>query len=81
MRRNRSRHNPGVREDSDPFARFRAVVFDDPSLEQRLREIVDWNAFATESIAAAAARGIELTREGLDDERREAQRVWRDRWV
>ena len=68
-------------EDSDPFGRFRAVVFNDPALQRRLREIVDWPAFADEAIAAAATRGIELTREGLDDERRQAQRAWRDRWV
>jgi hypothetical protein len=72
---------PAVREDSDPFACFRAAVLDDPSLQQRLREIVDWQAFADEAIPAAAARGIELTREGLDDERRRAQQAWRDRWV
>ena len=70
-----------MREDSDPFARFRAVVFDDPALERRLREIAGWDAFVTDAIAAAAAHGIELTRQGLDDERRQAQRVWRDRWV
>jgi hypothetical protein len=70
-----------VPDDTDRFARFRAVVLDDPALQQRLREVVGWDAFVTDVIDAAAARGIELTREGLDDERRQAQRVWRDRWV
>ncbi len=70
-----------MEEDSDPFARFRAAVLDDPLLQQRLHEIVDWQAFADEAIAIAAAHGIELTREGLDDERRQALRAWRDRWV
>jgi hypothetical protein len=72
---------PAVPEDSDPFARFRAVVFDDPALERQLREIVGWDAFVTDVTTAAAALGIELTREDLDAERREAQRMWRDRWV
>jgi hypothetical protein len=73
--------NRGVPENADPFARFRAVVFDDPALQTQLREIVDWDAFVAEAIGAAAARGIELTRGDLDAERRQALLAWRDRWV
>ena len=73
--------NRDVPKDADPFERFRAVVFNDTALQRQLREIVDWDAFVAEVIAAAAVRGIELTREDLDEERRQAQLAWRDRWV
>lgn len=59
------------------FDRFRAAVLDDPSLEQRLREADDWEAFAAASLAAAAERGIELTLAELEDARRRADLAWR----
>jgi hypothetical protein len=61
---------------SDSFARFRAAVLDDESLQQRLRTIADWQTFVTEAVAAAAELGIALTPEELDDTRRQAQLAW-----
>ena len=65
----------------DNVARFQAAVLDDPSLEQRLRTIDDWDAFVTEALAAAAKRGIALTATELEAERRRAQIAWLARWA
>jgi Nif11 domain len=66
---------------SDAFARFRAAVLDDESLQERLRAIADWQTFIAASVAAAAELGIQLTPDELDDARRQALHHWRDRWV
>jgi hypothetical protein len=65
----------------DAFARFHAVVLDEPELERRLRVLDDWDAFTSEAIAEARARGIELTTDELEAERRQAQLGWLTRWV
>ncbi|HEX7626593.1 MAG TPA: hypothetical protein VF379_06010, partial [Gaiellaceae bacterium] len=59
-------------EHVDRFVRFRRAVLDEPELEQRLRMLDDWAAFATVAIAEAGARGIELTTDELEAERRHA---------
>ena len=61
---------------SDSFARFRAAVLDDESLQERLRVIADWQTFVAEAVAAAAELGIRLTPDELDDARRQAQLAW-----
>jgi hypothetical protein len=66
---------------SDSFARFRAAVLDDESLQERLRVIADWQTFVAEAVAAAAELGIRVTPDELDDARQHALRSWRDRWV
>ncbi|HEX7526134.1 MAG TPA: hypothetical protein VF327_07475 [Gaiellaceae bacterium] len=68
-------------EDADRFVRFRAAVLNEPELEQRLRALDDWAAFAVEAIAEAGARGIELTTDELEAERRQAQLSWLTRWA
>lgn len=65
----------------DDFVRFRAVVFGEPELEQRLRALDNWDAFAAEAIRAAGERDIELTVDELEAERREAQLGWLARWA
>ena len=61
---------------SDSFARFRAAVLDDESLQERLRVIADWQTFVADAVAAAAELGIRLTPDELDDARRQAQLAW-----
>ena len=63
------------------FARFRTVVFAEPALEERLRALDEWDAFAAEVVRAAGERGIALTIAELDAERREAQLGWLARWA
>jgi Nif11 domain len=70
-----------VRERLTAFAEFRAAVLDDPSLQERLRGIADWQTFVAEAIAAAAERGVELTPELLEDERRREHLAWLTRAV
>jgi uncharacterized coiled-coil protein SlyX len=70
-----------VPEDADRFVRFRRAVLDEPELEQRLRALDDWVAFAAVAIAEAAARGVELTTDELEAERRQAQLGWLTRWA
>ena len=65
----------------DNVARFRAAVLGDPSLEQQLRTIGDWETFVPEALAAAAERGIALTVAELEAERRRAQLAWLSRWA
>jgi hypothetical protein len=40
------------------FARFHAIVLDDPALQQRLRTIDEWEPFTAEVIAAARGVGV-----------------------
>jgi hypothetical protein len=63
------------------FARFRDAVFGEPELEQRLRAVDDWDAFAAEAVRAARERGIALAVDELDAERRQAQLGWLARWA
>ncbi len=65
----------------DAFARFHAVVLDEPELERRLRVLGDWDAFVSEAIAEAGSRGIALGTDALEDERRRAQLGWLTRWA
>jgi [ribosomal protein S5]-alanine N-acetyltransferase len=65
----------------DNVARLQAAVLGDPSLEQRLRTIDDWDAFVTEALAIAAKLGIALTAAELEAERRRAQIAWLARWA
>jgi hypothetical protein len=74
-------HNRRVPEDADRFVRFRRAVLDEPELEQRLRALDDWATFAASAIAEAGARGIELTTDELEAERRRAQLGWLTRWA
>ena len=63
-------------EDADRFVRFRRAVLDERELEQRLRALDDWATFAAVATAEAGARGIELTTDELEAERRRAQLGW-----
>jgi hypothetical protein len=70
-----------MQDDADRFACFRAAVFDEPKLVQRLRALDDWNTFTTEAVAAAHQLGIDLTASGVAAERRRAQIGWLARWT
>jgi hypothetical protein len=63
------------------FARFHAVVLDDPILQERLRTIDDWERFTAEALEAARERGLELTADDFDAERRQALLGWLTRWA
>jgi len=65
----------------DAFARFRTAVLADAALERRLRAIGDWDTFAAEAVRAAGERGIGLTTDELEVERRHAQLGWLARWA
>jgi hypothetical protein len=74
----------GVRQNRpmpDGFARFHTVVFAEPALEQRLRALDDWDAFAAEAVRTAGEHGIALTVDELEAERRHAQLGWLARWA
>jgi hypothetical protein len=50
---------------SSPFERFRAFVFEDVSLHERLRTTDDTNEFIARVIAMAGERGIDLDADGV----------------
>jgi hypothetical protein len=70
-----------VPEDADRFDRFRTAVLEEPELEQRLQALDDWDAFALAAVAEAEARGIALTTDELEAERRQALLGWLTRWA
>ena len=63
------------------FERFRQLVLDDISLQERLRSATEWPAFVTTALGEAGDRGVELTATDLEAARRAATRSWLDRWV
>lgn len=63
------------------FERFRRLVLDDVTLQERLRGVTEWPVFVTTALGEAAARGVELTTTDLEEARRAATRSWLDRWV
>jgi hypothetical protein len=65
----------------DRFADFRRLVLDDPALQERLRSVPAWPAFAEIAVEEAAERGVPLTAEDVLAAREAALRTWLDRWV
>jgi hypothetical protein len=63
------------------FEAFRRRVLADPALQERLRSIPDWPAFAAAAVDAAAALGLTLTVDDVRAARHEAGRTWLARWV
>jgi hypothetical protein len=66
---------------SEPFERFRRIVFADPALQKRLRAIPDWPAFVDAAVEAAAQHGVAVTKEEVQAARRASRRSWLERWV
>ncbi len=67
--------------DAAALRRLGAFAIEDEHLLHELQAPRTWDEFATTAIAAAAARGIALTREDVDAARAAANAARRERWI
>ncbi len=52
--------------DDARFERFRRLVLDDITVQERLRGVIEWPAFVTTALQVAAEHGVELTTTDLE---------------
>jgi hypothetical protein len=70
-----------VTGDVSRFRQLGLLALEDEELLRRLQEPRTWDEFAATALEAAAARGIELTREDVDEARAAAYTARRERWI
>lgn len=63
------------------FERFRQLVLQDLSLQERLRKITDRPVFIEKIVEISAERGYEITPEEVEEAMRRNRRAWLERWI
>lgn len=58
------------------FERFREIVLQDLSLQERLREIAERDVFIQQVVELSAQRGLEITPEDVKEAIRRSRRAW-----
>lgn len=66
---------------SENFERFTAHVLSESSLQEKLRSIVDKEAFIALAVEVGAAEGFDFTGEDVEAAMLEKKRVWIERWI
>ena len=65
----------------EKLSEFRAIVFSDVSLQEKLREITDRQEFICLIVESGRERGCRFTAEEVENALRQGQRVWIERWL
>ena len=65
----------------EDFENFRQMVFEDLSLQERLRAVVEREKFLQAVVEAGAERGYHFTVDEAAEEMRRSRRVWLEKWV
>jgi predicted ribosomally synthesized peptide with nif11-like leader len=63
------------------FERFRQIVLEDLSLQERLRAIEEREPFVSRVVEMGAECGIEFTAEDVREAIRANRRAWIERWI
>ncbi len=63
------------------FERFRAVVLDDPELQERLAAVEEAPAFTLTAVRLGRERGFKFSRLDVEDAIGAGRRAWLERWI
>lgn len=63
------------------FENFRALVWKDAALQQKLRPVTNREAFQLLIVETGQERGFDFTREEVEAALQAGQRAWIERWV
>lgn len=65
----------------EDFEKFRQLVLQDLSLQEKLRDIEDRKVFNHRIIELSRGLGFEISIEEIDEAMRASRRTWAEKWI